>query len=47
MRDDVRKTHFPTGRIAFEDVLRLVITQFGMIPLRNLGRHSRLNSDSL
>jgi hypothetical protein len=34
-RDDVRKAHFPTGRIAFEDVLRLVITQFGVIPLRN------------
>ena len=35
MRDDVRKAHFPTGRIAFEDVLRLVVTQFGVIPLRN------------
>lgn len=35
MRDDVRKAHFPTGRIAFEDMLRLVITQFGVIPLRD------------
>ena len=35
MRDEVRKAHFPTGRLAFEDVLRLVITQFGVIPLRD------------
>ena len=35
MRDDVRKAHFPTGRVSFEDVLRLVITQFGVLPLRD------------
>jgi hypothetical protein len=34
-RDDVRKAHFPTGRMAFEEVLRLVITQFGVTPLRD------------
>jgi hypothetical protein len=35
MREDVRKAHFPTGRIAFEDVLRLLITQFGVLPFRD------------
>jgi hypothetical protein len=34
-RNGVGKAHFPTGRIALEDVLRLVITQFNVIPLRN------------
>ena len=35
MGDDVRKAYFTTGRIALEDVLRLVITQFGVIPLHD------------
>jgi hypothetical protein len=35
IHDEVRKAHFPTGRIAFEDVLRLVIKQFGVDPLRD------------
>jgi hypothetical protein len=34
-RDDIRKAHFPTGRVAFEDVLRLMITQFGVEPRRD------------
>jgi hypothetical protein len=33
--DTVRKAHFPTGRMAVEDVLRLLITQFEVIPLRD------------
>lgn len=35
MQDKVRKAHFPTGRIAFEDMLRLVISQFGVVPRRD------------
>jgi hypothetical protein len=35
MRGEVRKAHFPTGRIALEEVLRLVIQEFGVIPLRD------------
>jgi len=34
-REDMRKAHFPTGRIALEDVLRLVIQEFGVMPLRD------------
>ena len=34
IRDEVRKAHFPTGRIALEEVLRLVIQEFGVRPLR-------------
>jgi hypothetical protein len=34
-RADIRKAHFPTGRIAIEQVLRLVITEFDVQPLRN------------
>jgi hypothetical protein len=33
--DAIRKAHFPTGRIAVEDVLRVLITQFDVIPLRD------------
>jgi len=29
------KAHLPTARIAIEDVLRFVITQLGVVPLRN------------
>ena len=32
--DIPNKAHFPTGRMALEDVLRLVITHFGVRPLR-------------
>ena len=35
IRDEVQKAHFPTGRVAFEDVLRLVITQLGVEPFRH------------
>jgi hypothetical protein len=34
-REMVRKAHFPTGRIALESILRLVIKEFGVIPLRS------------
>lgn len=29
-----RKTHVPTGRVSLESVIRLLITEFGVIPLR-------------
>jgi hypothetical protein len=35
IRDEVRKAHFPTGRMALEDILRLVIQAFHVIPLRD------------
>jgi hypothetical protein len=34
-RDDVRKAHFPTGRMALEEVLQLAIKEFGVAPLRD------------
>jgi hypothetical protein len=34
-RDDVRGAHFPTGRISLEEVLRLVIEEFHVKPLRH------------
>lgn len=33
-RTDLAQCHFPTGRIGLEEVLRLVITSFGVEPLR-------------
>jgi hypothetical protein len=33
-RPDGREAHFPTGRIALEEVLRLMINEFGVTPLR-------------
>ena len=33
-REELAKTHLPTGRVALEDVLRLAITGFGVTPLR-------------
>lgn len=30
-----KKAHFPTGRISLEEVLRLLITDFGVQPLRS------------
>jgi hypothetical protein len=35
IHEAVRKAHFPTGRIAIEDVLRLLITEWGVKPLHN------------
>jgi hypothetical protein len=32
---DIHKYHFPTGRIALEDVLRLAIKEFGVVPWRS------------
>jgi hypothetical protein len=34
-QNDVKKVHFLAGRITLEDVLRLVIPQFHVIPIRN------------
>ena len=33
-RPDGREAHFPTGRIAFEEILRLVIQEFNVRPIR-------------
>jgi hypothetical protein len=33
-RLDGRVAHFPTGRVAFEEVLRLLIIDFGVTPIR-------------
>ena len=33
-RPDGREAHFPTGRIAFEEILRLVIQEFNIRPIR-------------
>ncbi|HEV2125469.1 MAG TPA: hypothetical protein VGW38_22185 [Chloroflexota bacterium] len=35
LRDELDKTHFPTGRVALEDVLRLLIRDFSVAPLRS------------
>jgi hypothetical protein len=34
-RPELINAHFPTGRIALEDVLRLAITEFGVRPPRS------------
>jgi hypothetical protein len=34
-RDEIRKAHFPTGRMAHEEVLRLAIKEFAIVPLRD------------
>jgi len=34
LHHNLRKAHLPTARIAMEDVLRFVITQLRVIPLR-------------
>jgi hypothetical protein len=35
LQHNLLKAHLPTARIAIEDVVRCVITQLGVIPLRN------------
>jgi hypothetical protein len=34
-RADLRDAHIPTGRIALEDLLRMAITEFGVVPRRD------------
>ncbi len=34
LQHNLPKAHLPTGRIAVEDILRLAITHFGVVPLR-------------
>lgn len=34
IRAEFQKKHLPTGRVALEDILRCLITEFGVSPLR-------------
>ncbi|SPF43243.1 hypothetical protein SBA4_3010004 [Candidatus Sulfopaludibacter sp. SbA4] len=50
-RVDLRNAHIPTGRIAMENLLRMVITEFGVAPRRGdwpdvLAQSQKLTSSS-